>query len=275
MMDMENTPLNNDCEENSPVNVVPRLTMMTSPSTLEAARRPLSLDEEPSEETNGESSLNEEQISEVDEAELNPTDEAELNPMDEEEVSSVAEDEPSEVDEEEPSEVDEEEPSEVDEEELSPVDEEEEEESIDFDDPLCEQALREVNEEDRGEELSQTDEDASEDARPAAHSCSTPPNSRRPKAPRAPRARQQWELYSFRGKDGKRWTLQRRVPREREDIPPNTPLKDTSESEEGSPPAKTRRAHPPRTLFFESSDDEDNPTGVGSVASDFASSSRQ
>merc|ERR1712027_75625 len=62
-------------EENSPVNVVPRLTMMTSPSTLEAARRPLSLDEEPSEETNGESSLNEEQISEVDEAELNPTDE--------------------------------------------------------------------------------------------------------------------------------------------------------------------------------------------------------
>merc|ERR1712053_49243 len=74
-MDMENTPLNNDSEENSPVNVVPRLTMMTSPSTLEAARRPLSLDEEPSEETNGESSLNEEQISEVDEAELNPTDE--------------------------------------------------------------------------------------------------------------------------------------------------------------------------------------------------------
>jgi len=255
-MDMENTPLNNDSEENSPVNVVPRLTMMTSPSTLEAARRTLSL----SEETNGESSLNEEQISEVDEAELNPTDEAE--------VSSVAEDEPSEIDEEEP--------SEVDEEELSPVDEEEEEEPIDFDDPLCEQALREVNEEDRGEELSQTDEDQpSEDARPAAHSCSTPPNSRRPKAPRAPRARQQWELYSFRGKDGKRWTLQRRVPREREDTPPNTPLKDTSESEEGSPPAKTRRAHPPRTLFFESSDDEDNPTGVGSVASDFASSSRQ
>merc|ERR1719499_408520 len=129
--------------------------MMTSPSTLEAARRPLSLDEELSEETNGESSLNEEQISEVDEAELNPTDEAE--------VSSVAEDEPSEIDEEEP--------SEVDEEELSPV-----------------------NEEDRGEELSQTtDEDQpSEDARPAAHSCSTPPNSRRPKAPRASRARQQW-----------------------------------------------------------------------------------
>merc|ERR1719351_600767 len=137
--------------------------MMTSPSTLEAARRPLSLDEELSEETNGESSLNEEQISEVDEAELNPTDEAELNPMDEEEVSSVAEDEPSEVDEE----------------ELSPVDEEEEEEPIDVDDPLFEQALREVNEEDRGDELSQTDasEDASEDARPAAHSCSTPPNS--------------------------------------------------------------------------------------------------
>merc|ERR1711972_579049 len=99
-MDMENTPLNNDSEENSPVNVVPRLTMMTSPSTLEAARRPLSL-EELSEETNGESSLNEEQISEVDEAELNP--------MDEEEVSSVAEDEPSDVDEEEPSDVDEDE----------------------------------------------------------------------------------------------------------------------------------------------------------------------
>jgi len=282
-MDMENTPLNNDCEENSPVNVVPRLTMMTSPSTLEAARRPLSLDEELSEETNGESSLNEEQISEVDEAELNPMDEAELNPMDEEEVSSVAEDEPSEVDEEEPSEVDEEEPSEVDEDEPSEVDEDElspvdeEEEPIDFDDPLFEQALREVNEEDRGEELSQTtDEDQpSEDARPAAHSCSTPPNSRRPKAPRAPRARQQWELYSFRGKDGKRWTLQRRVPREREDTPPNTPLREDTESEEGSPPAKTRRAHPPRTLFFESSDDEDNPTGVGSVASDFASSSRQ
>merc|ERR1719200_51047 len=127
MMDMENTPLNNDSEENSPVNVVPRLTMMTSPSTLEAARRPLSLDEELSEETNGESSLNEEQTSEVDEAEL------------------------------------------------SPVDEEEEEEPIDVDDPLFEQALREVNEEDRGEELSQTDEDQpSEDARPAAHSCSTP-----------------------------------------------------------------------------------------------------
>merc|ERR1719200_29834 len=226
MMDMENTPLYNDSEENSPVNVVPRLTMMTSPSTLEAARRPLSLGEELSEETNGESSLNEEQISEVDEVELNPTDEAELNPMDEEEVSSVAEDEPSEIDEEEPSE----------------VDEEEEEEPIDFDDPLCEQALREVNEEDRGEELSQTtDEDQpSEDARPAAHSCSTPPNSRRPKAPRAPRARQQRELYSFRGKDGKRWTLQRRVPRERDDTPPNTPLREDTESEEENPPAKTR-----------------------------------
>merc|ERR1719499_1825752 len=92
-MDMENTPLNNYSEENSPVNVVPRLTMMTSPSTLEAARRPLSLDEELSEETNGESSLNEGQISEVDEAELNP--------MDEEEVSSVAEEEPSDVDEDE------------------------------------------------------------------------------------------------------------------------------------------------------------------------------
>jgi len=260
---MENTPLNNDSEENSPVNVVPRLTMMTSPSTLEAARRPLSLDEELSEETNGESSLNEEQISEVDEAELNP--------MDEEEVSSVAEEEPSEVDEDEP--------SEVDEEELSPVDEEEEE-PIDFDDPLVEVALREVNEEDRGDELSQTDEEVVEgqleDAIPAAHSCSTPPNSRRPKAPRAPRPRQQWEHYSYMGKDGRRWTLQRRVPRERNDTPPNTPLReDSSESEEGSPPAKTRRAHPPRTLFFESSDDEDNPTGVGSVASDFASSSRQ
>merc|ERR1719200_103776 len=175
MMDMENTPLNNDSEENSPVNVVPRLTMMTSPSTLEAARRPLSLDEEPSEETNGESSLNEEQISEVDEAELNPTDEAELNPADEAElnpmeVSSVAEDEPSEVDEEEPSEVDEEEPSEVDEDELSPVDEEEEE-PIDFDDPLCEVALREMNEEDRGEELSQTtdEEKHNKNARPAPH----------------------------------------------------------------------------------------------------------
>merc|ERR1712027_233501 len=107
-------------EENSPVNVVPRLTMMTSPSTLEAARRPLSLDEEPSEETNGESSLNEGQISKVDEAELNHTDEAELNPMDEEEVSSVAE----------------EEPSEVDEDALSPVVEEEEAEPIDFADPL-------------------------------------------------------------------------------------------------------------------------------------------
>merc|ERR1711972_856176 len=139
----------------------------------------------------GESSLNEEQISE------------DFSPMSEEE----------------PSEVDEEEPNEVDDDELSPVDEEEEE-PIDFDDPLFEQALREVNEEDRGEELSQTDEDQpSEDARPAAQPDqphTTPPNSRRPKAPRAPRARQQWELYSFRGKDGKRWTLQRRVPRERE-----------------------------------------------------------
>jgi len=246
---MENTPAN--CENVEGVeHRVPRPTRVIQGSDLEAARRTLSL----SEETNSESSLNEEQISEVDEEELSP----------------VAEDEPSEVDEEEP--------SEVDEDELSPVDEEEEEEPIDFDDPLFEQALREVNEEDRGEELSQTtDEDQpSEDARPAAHSCSTPPNSRRPKAPRAPRARQQWELYSFRGKDGKRWTLQRRVPRERDDTPPNTPLReDSSESEEGSPPAKTRRAHPPRTLFFESSDDEDNPTGVGSVASDFASSSRQ
>merc|ERR1712062_86795 len=181
-------------------------------------------------------------------------------------------------------EVDEEEPRESDEEELSPVDEEEEE-SIEVDDPLFEEALREVNEEDRGDELSQTDEDQPsevveeqlEDGIPAAQTDqtpSTPPNSRRPKAPRAPRARQQWEKYSFRGKDGKRWTLQRRVPRERDDTPPNTPLREDS-IEEGSPPAKTRRAHPPRTLFFESSDDEDNPTGVGSVASDFASSSRQ
>merc|ERR1711879_646119 len=201
---------------------------------------------------------NEDQISELNEDQISEVDEEELSP--------VAEDEPSEVDEEEP--------SEVDEDELSPVDEEEEE-PIDFDDPLCEVALREVNEEDRGEELSQTDasEDASEDARPAAHpACSTPPNSRRPKAPRAPRARQQWELYSFRGKDGKRWTLQRRVPRERDDTPPNTPLREDTESEEENPPARTR---PGRTLFFESSDDEDNPTGVGSVASDFASSSRQ
>merc|ERR1711879_770227 len=61
----------------------------------------------------------------------------------------------------------------------------------------------------------------------------------RPKAPRAPRARQQWELYSFRGKDGKRWTLQRRVPRERDDTPPNTPLREDS--------SETRRAaHQPR-----------------------------
>jgi len=243
---MENTPAN--CENVEGVeHCVPRPTRVIQGSDLEAARRTLSL----SEETNSESSLNEDQISEVDEEELSP----------------VAEDEPSEVDEEEP--------SEVDEEELSPVDEEEEEEPIDVDDPLFEQALREVNEEDRGEELSQTDasEDASEDARPAAHSaCSTPPNSRRPKAPRAPRARQQWELYSFRGKDGKRWTLQRRVPRERDDTPPNTPLREDTESEEENPPARTR---PGRTLFFESSDDEDNPTGVGSVASDFASSSRQ
>jgi len=252
---MENTPENFE-NVGGVEHRVPRPTRVIQGSDLQAARRTLSL----SEETNGESSLNEEQISEVDEEELGPVEDDELSPVDEEE----------------PSEIDDEELSPDSEDELSPVDEEEEE-PIDFDDPLCEQALREVNEEDRGEELSQTtDEDQpSEDARPAAHSCSTPPNSRRPKAPRAPRARQQWELYSFRGKDGKRWTLQRRVPREREDTPPNTPLKDTSESEEGSPPAKTRRAHPPRTLFFESSDDEDNPTGVGSVASDFASSSRQ
>merc|ERR1712004_957699 len=185
-----------------------------------------------SEETNGESSLNEEQISEVDDEELIPMSE---------------------------------------------------EEPIEVDDPLFEEALREVNEEDRGDELSQTDEEQPsevegqlDDVIPAAQpdQLSTPPNSRKPKAPRAPRARQQWEKYSFRGKDGKRWTLQRRVPRERDDTPPNTPLREDS-SEEGSSPAKTRRAHPPRTLFFESSDDEDNPTGVGSVASDFASSSRQ
>jgi len=261
--------------ENTPENVeivgavehrVPRLARVIEETDLEAARRPLSLAEELSEETNGESSLNEEQISEVDDEELIP----------------MSEDEPSEVDEEEPSEVDEEGPRESDEEELSPVDEEEEE-PIEVDDPLFEEALREVNEEDRGEELSQTDEDQPSEVVegqliPAAQpdQLSTPPNSVRPKAPRAPRARQQWEKYSFRGKDGKRWTLQRRVPRERDDTPPNTPLReDSSESEEGSPPAKTRRAHPPRTLFFESSDDEDNPTGVGSVASDFASSSRQ
>merc|ERR1711953_840927 len=81
------------------------------------------------------------------------------------------------------------------------------------DDPLFEEALREVNEEDRGDELSQTDEDQPsevveeqlEDGIPAAQTDqtpSTPPNSRRPKAPRAPRARQQWEKYSFRGEDG-------------------------------------------------------------------------
>jgi len=252
--------------ENTPDNVenvggvehrVPRLTRVIEESDLEAARRNLSL----SEETNVETSLNEEQISEVDEEELGPVDEEEPSEIDDEELSPDSEDE------------------------LSPVDEEEEE-PIDFDDPLCEQALREVNEELRGDELSQTDEDQPsevvegqlEDAIPAAQTDqppSTPPNSRRPKAPRAPRARQQWEKYSFRGKDGKRWTLQRIVPREREDTPPNTPLREDTSESEGSPPAKTRRAHPPRTLFFESSDDEDNPTGVGSVASDFASSSRQ
>merc|ERR1712062_456641 len=184
----------------------------------------------------------------------------------------------SEVDDEELIPMSEDERRESDEDELSPVDEEEEE-LIDFDDPLFEQALREVNEEDRGDELSQTDEEQPSEVEGQLDGVipdqlSTPPNSRKPKAPRAPRARQQWEKYSFRGKDGKRWTLQRRVPRERDDTPPNTPLREDS-SEEGSPPAKTRRAHPPRTLFFESSDDEDNPTGVGSVASDFASSSRQ
>merc|ERR1712018_978380 len=92
-MDTENTPLNNDSEENSPVNVVPRLTMMTSPSTLEAARRPLSLDEELSEETNGESSLNEEQISEVDEAELNPTDEESQSESEDDDHDSQSESE--------------------------------------------------------------------------------------------------------------------------------------------------------------------------------------
>merc|ERR1711879_47453 len=235
--------------------LVSRLTRVIEESDLEAARRNLSL----SEETNVETSLNEEQISEVDEEELGPVDDGELSPVDEEESS----------------EIDDEELSPDSEDEFSPVDEEEEE-PIDFDDPLVEQALREVNEEDRGDELSQTDEDQPsevvegqiEDAIPAEPH-STPPNTQRPKAPRAPRARQQWEKYSFRGKDGRRWTLQRRVPRERDDTPPNTPLReDSSGSEEGSPPAKTRRAHPPRTLFFESSDDEDNPTGVGSVASD-------
>ena len=66
------------------------------------------------------------------------------------------------------------------------------------------------------------------------------------------------------------FTFQRRVPRERDDTPPKTHLrKDTSKSEEGSPPARTRRAPQPRRLFFESSDDEDNPTGVGTVSSDF------
>merc|ERR1711879_452157 len=109
---------------------VSRLTRVIEESDLEAARRNLSL----SEETNVETSLNEEQISEVDEDELGPVDEEEPSEIDDEELSPDSEDE------------------------FSPVDEEEEE-PIDFDDPLVEQALREVNEEDRGDELSQTDED--------------------------------------------------------------------------------------------------------------------
>merc|ERR1711879_997485 len=126
---------------------VSRLTRVIEESDLEAARRNLSL----SEETNVETSLNEEQISEVDEEELGPVDDGELSPVDEEEPSEM-------------------------------------------------------------------DEGQIEDAIPAEPH-STPPNTQRPKAPRAPRARQQWEKYSFRGKDGRRWTLQRRVPRERDDTP--------------------------------------------------------